>query len=144
MATKADTLTIGQVAKKAGVGVETVRFYERQGLMPQPPRKASGYRQYPSDAVRRLRFIVRAKSVGFALKDIAELLDLRTRRGSTCRSVKRRTEAKIADVEARIRELQRVRSALARLSDSCDGSDVPLGGCPILDALEPEEEHDEA
>lgn len=129
-------LTIGQVAKNAGVGIETVRFYERQGLISEPPRKESGYRQYPEDVVARLRFIHRAKELGFSLKEIKELLALRLDPATTCAEVKSRATAKIADIEAKIETLQRMKKALVKLTKSCSGRG-PTSECPILDALEP-------
>src|SRR5207247_2671094 len=103
-ATKMDTLSIGQVARLAGVGVETVRFYEREGLLEEPPRRESGYRQYGEDVVARLRFIRRAKELGFTLKEIAGLLALRVDPDTTCADVRQRARTKIADVEAKIRD----------------------------------------
>jgi MerR family transcriptional regulator, copper efflux regulator len=128
-------LTIGQLARRAGVGVETVRFYERQGLLDEPARRESGYRQYPEEAVRRLRFIKRAKGLGFTLKEIAELLALRHDPDGDTADVKRRAETKIADIDARIHDLQRTRAALLKLVHACPG-EGPLGDCPILEALE--------
>lgn len=130
-------LTIGQVAQKAGVGVETVRFYERQGLLEEPARKESGYRQYPEDVVARLRFIRRAKELGFSLKEIKELLALRVDPATTCREVKEQAQAKIADIEGKIRSLLRMKEALVELSRVCRGRG-PTSECPILDALEKE------
>jgi Hg(II)-responsive transcriptional regulator len=127
-------LTIGQVARRTGVGVETVRFYERQGLLEEPAREASGYRQYPEDAVARLRFIRRAKELGFTLREIKDLLALRLDPGATRADVRKRAEAKIADIEARVRDLQRMREALLRLTAACAGHG-PVSGCPILEAL---------
>src|SRR5215468_10396737 len=92
-------LTIGQVARQVGVGVETVRFYERQGLLEQPARRESGYRQYAEDVVARLRFIRRAKELGFSLKEVAELIALDADPATSCGDVKQRAEAKIADIE---------------------------------------------
>ena len=100
-----EALTIGQVARRAGVGIETVRFYERRGLIKDPPRTAAGCRQYPADVVLRLRFVKRAKELGFSLKEIAELLSLRLKPEKTCGDVKRRAEAKIADIGEKIRAL---------------------------------------
>ena len=128
-------MTIGQVARQAGVGVETVRFYERTGLLTAPPRRASGYRQYAQEAVTRLQFIRRAKELGFSLKEITELLCLRVDPETTCGEVKQRAEAKIADIEAKLRDLQRMKEALATLVAACSGSG-PTSQCPILDALE--------
>jgi MerR family mercuric resistance operon transcriptional regulator len=130
-------LTIGQVAQQAGVGVETVRFYERQGLLEEPARRASGYRQYPEDVVARLRFIRRAKELGFSLKEIKELLALRVDRTTTCREVKEQAQAKITDIEGKIRSLLRMSAALMELTRSCRGRG-PASECPILEALEKE------
>lgn len=132
-------LTIGQVAQQAGVGVETVRFYERQGLLEQPARRESGYRQYREDVVARLRFIKRAKGLGFALKEIKELLVLRVDPETTCREVKEQARAKIADIEAKIQSLLRMKDALVKLMATCRGRG-PSSECPILDALEKEGE----
>ena len=129
------SLTIGQVARSAGVGVETVRFYEREGLVPEPRRRPSGYRQYPPDTVRRIRFVQAAKELGFTLKEIRELLTLRVMAGKTCADVKERAVAKLAGVDAKLAELHRVRDALAHLAASCSGAG-PTSECPLLDALD--------
>ena len=128
-------LTIGQVAKGAGVGIETVRFYERQGLLAEPTRRSSGYRQYTDDVVRRLRFIRRAKELGFSLREIGELLALRDAPDATAGDVKARAEAKVAEIEERIRDLQRMRKALKALADYCPGHGT-LDACPIIEALD--------
>ena len=132
-----EPLTIGQVARQAGIGVETVRFYERQGLLEEPARKQSGYRQYPKDVVARLRFIKRAKELGFSLKEIKELLTLHVDPDTTCAEVKRRAEVKIADVEQKIDALQQIKKALVKLTAVCRGSG-PTSECPILEALDNE------
>ena len=128
------TLTIGKVAKAAGIGIETIRFYERQGLIPDPPRTASGYRQYPSETVERLRFIRRAKDLGFTLNEIGELLALRIGGGSSCDHVRGLASEKLNDVERRISELEGMATVLRRLVLSCD-SGSESEACPILDAL---------
>ena len=130
--------TIGQVAERSGIGIETVRFYERKGLIAEPPRTDSGYRQYPEDVVVRLRFIRRAKELGFALKEILELLSLRVNPDTTCADVRKQAEFKISDVEERIRALRRIKTALTRLAASCVGTG-PASECPILEALEGQE-----
>jgi len=127
-------LSIGTLAREAGVGIEAIRFYEREGLLPEPPRKPSGYRQYSGDAVERLRFIRRAKELGFSLQEIKELFSLRVAPGTTCQEVKQRAEAKVSDIEERIRSLQKMKRALARLAAACRGRG-PVSECPILDAL---------
>ena len=131
------TMTIGQVAKCAGVGVETVRFYERKGLLEEPARRQSGYRQYAQDAIRRIQFIKRAKDLGFSLGEISELLCLRVDPDTSCREVKVRAEAKLADIEKKLCDLQRMQTALRQLASACSG-EGPTSHCPILDALEAE------
>ena len=128
-------LRIGQVADEAGVGVETVRFYEHRGLIDEPPRTEAGYREYPQGAVDRIRFIRRAKDLGFTLKEIRELLNLRLNSEATCGDVKENARAKITDIEEKIRVLQRMKRALVKLTTACDGQG-PVESCPILGALE--------
>jgi Hg(II)-responsive transcriptional regulator len=127
-------LTIGKLAKEANVGVETVRFYERRGLISEPRRSPSGYRQYLAEDVRRLRFIRRAKAAGFTLVEIHGLLDLRIDGTSNCARVRASAQKKIADIEARSAELARMRAALLRLVKKCRGTG-PTSSCPILDAF---------
>ena len=128
-------MTIGKVAKATGIGIETIRFYERQGLVPDPPRRSSGYRQYPEETLGRLRFIMRAKELGFSLKEIAELLALRVAPDTSSREIKQRVEEKIQDVEGKIRSLRRIKKALVALDESCSGCG-PTGECPILETLD--------
>ena len=128
-------LSIGQVARQAGVGVETVRFYERQGLLAEPARRASGYRQYDAEAVAVLRFIRRAKELGFTLREIKGLLGLRLDASATRAEVRQQARAKVADIEARVADLQRMRDVLLNLIRKCHG-DGAASGCPILEALQ--------
>jgi len=134
-----ETLSIGQVARRAGVGVETVRFYEREGLLEEPARRASGYRQYPEEGVKHIRFIKRAQQLGFSLKEIAELLTLRVDGQTECSQVKERAAAKLAEVERKIVELRRMRQALLHVTSLCAG-EGPKCRCPLLDALDQDEE----
>lgn len=134
-AVQMESMTIGKLAREVGVGVETIRYYERRGLIEEPPRRESGYRQYPQDTVQRLRFIRRAKELGFTLKEIRELLALRLDPGTTCGDVRRRAEAKIGDIEEKIRTLRRMKEALQKLTLACSGHG-PLSECPILEAME--------
>jgi MerR family mercuric resistance operon transcriptional regulator len=129
-----DSLTIGQLAQRAGVGVETVRFYEREGLIKEPPRRPSGYRDYPPEAVARIVFIRRAKKLGFTLKEINELLELRVRPRRNCAQVMRSADAKIADIDGKIIALRRIRRALRELTKACE-SRTPTKECPILASL---------
>jgi MerR family copper efflux transcriptional regulator len=126
--------TIGAVAKRADVGIDTIRYYERQGLLPAPQRRLSGYRDYAPDVVERLRFIRRAKDLGFTLADIQELLALSGDRERGVKGVKFRAEVRLAQVEARIKELHRVRRGLKQLIAACPGRGA-LEFCPILRAL---------
>jgi MerR family copper efflux transcriptional regulator len=126
--------TISQLAKHAQVTVETVRYYERRGLLPEPPRRASGYRQYSQDDLACLQFIRRAQTLGFSLKEIAELLALRVDPTMSCHDVRERAAHKLADVDAKIRALENMRGALERLIAACSGQG-PVSACPILDAL---------
>ncbi len=131
-------MKIGEVARAAGLGIDTIRFYEREGLIEAPDRRPSGYRDYTSDAVVSLRFIKRAKELGFSLKEIAELLRLESHAGTTPADVRKRAEVKLVDLEQRIQALQRMRRSLRKLVDACPGKG-PLTGCSILRALAPEE-----
>ena len=135
-----EKLTIGQLARKAGVNLETIRYYERRGLIPDPPRNSSGHRQYGQQDLQRTLFIKRAQALGFTLKEIAELLSLRVEPGVSCRDVKERVQAKIADVEKRMAALEEMRAALVRLAQRCTGSG-PVSRCPILDELHRKKEH---
>lgn len=128
-------LTIGQVARQAGVKVETVKFYERQGLIDQPPRPAFGYREYPPQTVARIRFIRRAQGLGFSLKEIAELLGLRHTPETSCAEIKARAEAKIVDIERKREDLRKMQEVLQRLAETCKG-EGPVSECPILEAMD--------
>ncbi len=130
---------IGELADASGVGVETVRFYEREGLLPEPPRTGGGYRVYDADAVRRVRFILRAKELGFTLAETKELLELRVADPDACGEVEATARAKIADVEGRIRELERIRAVLSDLVRACAANEQ-TGECSILDSLADEPE----
>ena len=129
------TMTIGRLAKQAGVNIDTIRYYERNGLIPEPTRRLSGYREYDSTDIARLRFILRAKDLGFTLAEIAELLSLSADRD--VKGVKRRAETRLEQVEHKIKELQRVRRGLKTLIDACPGHG-DLERCPIIAALSEE------
>lgn len=138
------SLTIGHLAREAGVGVETIRFYERRGLLPEPDRSpSSGYRRYQPGAARRLLFIRHAKQLGFTLDEIQELLELRVDPASTCADVRRRAEAKIADIERRVASLEGMRGALERLAKQCRGGG-PVSDCPIIEEIDRQEVADAA
>jgi MerR family mercuric resistance operon transcriptional regulator len=126
---------IGQVAKHAGVSVEAIRFYESQALIPEPPRTPSGYRQYSAETIQRVRFIQRAKELGFSLKDIHTLLTLRNKPSTTCADIKAQALQKITEVNEKTVDLARIRHALTDLVAQCDAK-AELSECPILDALD--------
>jgi MerR family copper efflux transcriptional regulator len=128
-----EALTTGRLAAETGVSVETLRFYHRIGLLPEPPRTATGYRQYPPEAIRRVRFIRRAKAVGFKLAEIAELLELRTESPEDRIRVERRIRRTMERVEEQARELEEMMDSLIRLAEACraNGTGNPfaiLGG----------------
>ena len=127
-------MKIGELSRRGDVGIDTLRYYEKEGLLPKAVRLASGYRNYGAGDLRRLRFIRRAKGLGFTLPEIRELLELSSRRDDDMAAMKAAAVEKIADVEARIAELERVRAGLSALVDSCPGHGA-LGQCPILNAL---------
>jgi MerR family copper efflux transcriptional regulator len=138
MNTPTSSLTIGAVARRVGVAIDTIRYYEREGLLPEPLRRASGYRSYGEGTITQLRFIRRAKDLGFTLDEIRELLTLSADRQRGVKAVKRRAEKRLAAIEQRIAELQRVRDGLAELVASCPGHGKPEE-CPILRALSGDE-----
>jgi Hg(II)-responsive transcriptional regulator len=135
-------LRIGEVASKAAVNIQTLRYYERRGLLEAPERTASGYREYPSETVRLIRFIKRAQDLGFTLKEIEELIALRDARGRKRSEVRALAEAKMSDIDKKLAQLQAMRSALYGMVESCacrDGRPT----CPILEALD-DDEHETA
>ena len=131
-----DGMTIGKAAREAGVGVETVRLYERTGLIDQPLKPAfGGYRIYPEETVARLRFIRQAQETGFSLREIAELMCLRADPAADCADVRAQAAAKLAEVERKIAGLERMRLALGDLIAACPGSGA-LRACTIIETLE--------
>jgi len=130
-----DGLTIGNLAKLAEVHIETLRYYERQGIVPRPPRTISNYRRYPEDTIRRVRFVKHSRKLGFSLEEIKELLALRGTHGAGCRNVQQRAAAKIKEIEEKIRSLQAMRRSLRNLVEQCKGK-APLTECPILESLD--------
>lgn len=125
-------LTIGRLARAAGVNVETIRYYQRVGLLAEPPRPASGYRTYPTDAVERIRFIKRAQKLGFRLQEIRELLELGE---AGCRDVQRRAQRKREQIDRQIADLLALRETLDALIRTCDERDAARP-CPIVESLQ--------
>ncbi len=134
-----ESFRIGELARRAKVGVETIRYYERRGLLDKPQRSPavhhSGYRCYTEGAVERLRFIRRAKRLGFTLEQIVDLLDLSGQNGNICEPIRHRVEEKLEDIKARLRDLRRMKRALEKLIDTCESEESDSGSCPILASL---------
>jgi len=130
-------LTIGELAKQSNVHIETLRYYERRGLIPKPPRTVSNYRMYSSENLRRVKFIKQAQGLGFSLKEIKRLLALRAAPRAKCADVRNYAIHKIEDIQERIHSLTRVRRSLEKLLRECSG-DLPATACPILESLESE------
>jgi MerR family mercuric resistance operon transcriptional regulator len=128
-------MTIGELADAAGVGVETIRFYERKKLIVQPKRPSAGFRRYDEEMARRIRFIRQAQELGFTLAEVKQLLELRLDPARSCADVKSEAQTKIADIDEKIQSLQVMRSALVEITRSCSG-DGPTSECPILNAIE--------
>jgi MerR family mercuric resistance operon transcriptional regulator len=125
--------TRGDLARATGCNIETIRYYEKTGLLPDPPRTDAGYRIYSAAHATRLRFILRARELGFSMEDIRGLMGLEDGAAPTCAEVKERTERHLADVRARIADLRRIESVLAATASRCSGAEVP--DCPVLDAI---------
>ena len=128
-------LKSGELAKKAGVNVETLRYYERRGLVPKPPRRESGYRQYPPESVDRLRFIKGAQELGFTLDEIKELLALRVDASASKAQVRQHARDKVLQIDAKIAALAQMRAALSHMIDQCHG-EGPTSDCPIIESIE--------
>ncbi len=132
-----DGFKTSEVAKQGGVNLETIRYYERRGLLPKPSRTPAGYRTFDPEAVRRIRFIKQAQALGFSLKEVRELLRLRVDPRRSCGDVRARAEAKLADIDEKIRGLDAMKKTLARFIAACSGRG-PVSACPILEALDEE------
>lgn len=127
-------LGTGRLAKLAGVNRETIRYYERRGLLPRPPRTVSGYRQFPDGTVRVVRFIKRAQGLGFSLREVRELLAMSVDRDSTCGDVKKTASLKFEEIEGKINQLQSMRRVLKKIIEACPGEGA-LSKCSILESL---------
>ncbi|MGC9370397.1 MAG: MerR family transcriptional regulator [Paracoccaceae bacterium] len=125
--------TRGDLARATGCNIETIRYYEKTGLLPDPPRTDAGYRIYSAAHATRLRFILRARELGFSMEDIRGLMGLEDGAAPTCAEVKERTERHLADVRAKIADLRRIEAVLAATASRCSGAEVP--DCPVLDAI---------
>jgi MerR family mercuric resistance operon transcriptional regulator len=126
-------ITRGTIARRTGCNPETVRYYEKIGLLPEPPRTASGYRQYESDHEQRLRFILRGRELGFSVHELKSLLALVDQDAVSCGEVERLARTHLESVHAKIADLRRMERSLGRTIHACSGKDVP--DCPLIDAL---------
>jgi len=131
-------LKIGEVAERGGVNLQTIRYYEREKLLPEPPRLASGYRVYPDQTVRRVRFIKRAQEIGFTLTEIRGLLAIRIDADRDSSGVRTLAQAKINDIEKKIQTLQQMKEVLGRITERCSGCG-PISDCPILESIDSDE-----
>ena len=131
-------LKIGEVAERGGVNLQTIRYYEREKLLPEPPRLASGYRVYPDQTVRRVRFIKRAQEIGFTLAEIRELRTIRIDAGRDSAEVRALANAKITNIEEKIQTLHRMKEGLGRITERCSGCG-PASECPILESIDSDE-----
>ena len=131
---KTEKLTVGKIAKAAGVGVETLRFYEREGILDAPARTSSGYRLYDTGAVDRIRFVHRAQALGFTLREIRELIVLDSQPDASCDDLREAADHKLALVQSKIDDLERMRLGLTTLLASCNAGQ-PLRDCPVMKCL---------
>lgn len=130
-----EPMTSSRLARAAGVHQQTIRYYERRGLIPEPPRTGAGYRQYPAETLTRVRFIKQAQALGFTLREIRALLALRIRPGVDCADIRERTRQKVSEIQQKIEALQRMETALTTLVRRCRGKG-PVEECPILGAMD--------
>ena len=124
-------MMIGEIARRSGIGIETIRYYEREGLLQEPVRRPSGYRLFEESTVERLDYIKRAKELGFTLAEIRELLELSYSTNSHCVHIRARAEAKITDIEDKIRSLQRMKRSLGKIVQRCR-CDNSAKRCPLV------------
>lgn len=129
-------MTIGKLAKAAGVGVETIRFYERKGIVKKPTRREGGYREYPSEDVSRVRFVRRAQELGFTLREVKDLLDIQSKKKLLGSQVREKAELKISEIHKKIADLERMESSLKRLARTCGEGEQAIRECRIFDCFE--------
>lgn len=131
-----ETLTIGKLAEKANVGVETIRFYERKGLIKKPTSKVGSFRVYPHEFIAKINFIKKAQELGFTLSEVKELFDLNTKPRVTCGTVKAKTLTKIEEIKMKISDLERMKSSLEKLACACDASQDSIKQYKVQECFE--------
>jgi Hg(II)-responsive transcriptional regulator len=129
-------MTIGVLAKLSKVTVETVKFYEKEGVLPKPVKPSGGFRKYPEDYVSRINFVKRSQELGFTLREIKELLKLKVDKKATCNVVMKKTEGKITEVDKKIKDLQQMKKSLSKIRECCSDSSKTLEECPIFECFE--------
>lgn len=129
-----ERLTIGKLAQASAVGIETIRFYERKELIKQP-KKQGTFRYYPPELIDRIKFIKRSQELGFTLKEVKELLELKIRNQSKCSDVLEKTNKKIIEINEKIKDLKKMKKSLDGLAKCCTSDDMPLSSCPILECF---------
>ncbi len=125
-------MQIGQLSKKTGCNIETIRYYEKRGLLPSPPRTAGGYRLYDPDHLKRLTFVMRSRDLGFSMAEIEKLLSLVDEHQLTCHDMHQQTLAHVGDIQSKIADLKRLERVLTEIASKCSDGTVPE--CPIIDA----------
>ncbi len=131
-----EKITIGKLAGLADVNIETVRFYQREGILKEPTKKANGYRYYDEDYVAKLIFIKKVKELGFSLKEIKELLEINTKPRATCNFVKDKVSKKIIEIDEKLNDLKQIRQSLTKLSCACDESADEMKKVKVMDCFE--------
>ena len=129
-------MTIGVLAKKSDVTVETVKFYEKEGILPKPLKPSSGFRSYPEDYISRIQFIRRAQELGFTLREVKELFKLKVDKKATCGQVMKKTDEKIVEVDRKIKDLLQMKKSLKQIRECCEDGSLILSECPILECFE--------
>lgn len=129
-------MKVGELAREAGINLETMRYYEKIGLMPRPKRQESRYRYYDESDLARVRFIVRSKELGFTLKETKELLSMRIDSETKCEAMKELALRKVADIWTRIKDLESIASHLQSLANQCTDGEMSIEECPIVNALD--------
>jgi len=129
-------MTIGKLALAAGVGVETIRFYERKGIIKRPPKNEGGFRHYPNEEAARIRFVKRAQELGFTLREVKELLEIQSKRKITGGQVKVKAEEKVAEIRQKISDLKQMEQSLLRLAEVCGKGEQAIRECKVFDCFE--------
>lgn len=132
-----EKITIGKLAELSNVNTETIRYYHREGILKEPAKRANGYRYYEPDYITKINFIKKAQELGFSLKEIKEMLEINSKKKVTCDLVKKKVDAKIAEIDEKINDLKKIRGSLEKLSCACDESTDEMKKIKVMDCFEP-------